>query len=75
MPQREEGTAYLSCADTYITLSRHPHYHRATDELDTWLGKLKTTLPTNEAGRPAIEIEAASVMGVLKFFDRRFGRE
>ncbi len=75
VPARKEGTAYLSCADTYITLSRHPHYHRATDELDTWLGKLKTTLPTNEAGRPAIEIEAASVMGVLKFFDRRFGRE
>ena len=80
------GAVYLSCADTYTTLSRHRHYSEATDELDTWLGKLKTTtpLPTsttahddNHPGsistRPALEIEAASVMGVLKFFDRRFG--
>ncbi|KAI9751397.1 MAG: hypothetical protein M1815_001163 [Lichina confinis] len=75
-PSRKEGTVYLSCADTYITLSRHPHYQEATDELDSWLGKLKTTLPPGETDRrPAIEIEAASVMGVLKFFDRRFGRE
>ena len=72
---RKEGTVYLSCADTYITLSRHPHYQEATDELDSWLGKLKASLPPGETDRPAIEIEAASVMGVLKFFDRRFGRE
>jgi len=26
-------------------------------------------------GLTAFEVEAASVMGVLKFFDRRFGRE
>jgi hypothetical protein len=26
-------------------------------------------------GRPAMDIEAASVMGVLKYFDRRFGKE
>jgi hypothetical protein len=28
---------------------------------------------TNE-GRTAMEVEAASVMGVLRLFDRRFGR-
>lgn len=72
--QQEKGV-YLSCADTYTTLSRHEHYSAATDELDTWLGKLKTSIPADQAGnRAPMEIEAASVMGVLKFFDRRFGR-
>lgn len=64
----------LSCADTYITLSRHPHYSEASDHLETWLGKLKTSVPRGEESRPAMEIEAASVMSVLKFFDRNFGR-
>ncbi|KAI9807189.1 MAG: hypothetical protein M1825_005907 [Sarcosagium campestre] len=73
-PARPQARPYLSCADTFTTLSRHPHYADATDELESWIGKLKTAAPAaaNE-GRPAMEIEAASVMGVLKFFDRRFG--
>ena len=33
------------------------------------------TVPGGVEGRTAFEVEAASVMGVLKFFDRRFGDE
>ncbi|KAI9885152.1 MAG: hypothetical protein M1823_003039 [Watsoniomyces obsoletus] len=73
--KKESSGIYLSCADTYTTLSRHPRFQDAADEMESWLGKLKTTLPVAEEGRPAMEIEAASVMGVLKFFDRRFGRD
>ncbi|PGH07340.1 hypothetical protein GX51_01884 [Blastomyces parvus] len=68
----------LSCADTYTALSRHPNFSRAADNLNTWLPRLHTLpnprdLPQpNYGGRPAMEVEAASVMGVLKYFDRRF---
>ncbi|KZF20304.1 hypothetical protein L228DRAFT_25679 [Xylona heveae TC161] len=78
----------LSCADAYTTLARHAHFDRATDELNSWIGKLHTTAvppPPSSSNtsrnsnppqtRPALEVEAASVMGVLKYFDRRFGRE
>ncbi|KAL4915614.1 hypothetical protein BDW62DRAFT_188264 [Aspergillus aurantiobrunneus] len=68
----------LSCADAFTTLSRHPNFSRASDELNSWLPKLHT-LPnprdvsqTTTAARAAMEVEAASVMGVLRYFDRRF---
>jgi hypothetical protein len=41
--------------------------------LSTWLGRLHATPPAHP-GRAPMEVEAASVMGVLKLFDRRFGR-
>jgi len=63
----------LSCADTYKTLSTHKNFDQASDELSTWLGRLHAT-PPQHAGRAPMEVEAASVMGVLKLFDRRFGR-
>jgi hypothetical protein len=63
----------LSCADAYKTLSTHKNFDQASDELNTWLGRLHAT-PPHHAGRAPIEVEAASVMGVLKLFDRRFGR-
>jgi hypothetical protein len=63
----------LSCADTYKTLSTHKNFDQASDELSTWLGRLHASPPT-QAGRAPMEVEAASVMGVLKLFDRRFGR-
>jgi hypothetical protein len=62
----------LSVADTYRTLSTHKNFNQASDELNTWLGRLQPT--PQQAGRAPMEVEAASVMGVLKFFDRRFGR-
>lgn len=71
-------TLTLSCADTFTTLSRHPNFSRATDELASWLPKLHTLPnPRDRHGnhlenRPALEVEAASVMGVLRYFDRRF---
>ncbi|TAQ87268.1 hypothetical protein B7494_g4438 [Chlorociboria aeruginascens] len=63
----------LSCADTYKTLSAHKNFDQASDELNTWLGRLHAS-PPHHAGRAPMEVEAASVMGVLKLFDRRFGR-
>ncbi|CAL3972107.1 unnamed protein product [Diplocarpon coronariae] len=63
----------LSCADTYKTLATHKNFDKASDELGTWLGRLNATPPAHP-GRAPMEVEAASVMGVLKLFDRRFGR-
>lgn len=63
----------LTCADTFATLSRHPAFDRASEELGTWMPKL-TAVPGG-VQRTAFEVEAASVMGVLRFFDRRFGRD
>lgn len=63
----------LSVAETYKTLSTHKNFDQASDELNTWLGRLHAT-PLQHAGRAPMEVEAASVMGVLKLFDRRFGR-
>jgi len=66
----------LTCADAYTTLSRHPGYERASHEIGTWLPKLHAN-DTSKAmeGRPAMEIDAANVMAVLKDFDRRFGAD
>lgn len=66
----------LSVADTYKTLSTHNNFDQASDELNTWLGRL-SKVPRQHAGRSLapMEVEAASVMGVLKLFDRRFGRD
>jgi hypothetical protein len=63
----------LSCADTYKTLSTHKNFEQASNDLGSWLGRLHAT-PPHHAGRAPMEVEAASVMGVLKLFDRRFGR-
>ncbi|GAP90950.1 putative bZIP transcription factor [Rosellinia necatrix] len=65
----------LSCADAYQTLSSHPGFEKATDELETWLPKLRAVpKPANGLGRTALDVETASIMGVLKEFDVRFGR-
>ncbi|KAL8693141.1 MAG: hypothetical protein Q9224_003812, partial [Gallowayella concinna] len=61
----------LSCADAYETLSRHPAFEKASEELSTWMPQLATVPGGRE--RTAFEVEAASVMSVLKFFNRRFG--
>lgn len=59
----------LNCADAFTVLSRHPGFDRATSELNTWIPHLSTV----PSATTAFDIEAASVMGVLKLFDRRFG--
>ncbi|KAI1822627.1 hypothetical protein F4861DRAFT_380051 [Xylaria intraflava] len=65
----------LSCADAYQTLSSHPGFERATDEIETWLPKLKAIPKSNAFGqRTALDVETASIMGVLKEFDVRFAR-
>lgn len=77
----------LSCADAYKTLASHRHFDRAADDIGSWLPKLKA-LPVprpslqrvargggrGRDGRAPIEVEAASIMSVLKDFDVRFGR-
>jgi hypothetical protein len=71
----------LSCAEAYQTLSSHRNFDQAADDINSWLPKLKATpRPTGGArapapGRMSIEVEAASIMSVLKDFDVRFGRE
>lgn len=71
----------LSCAEAYQTLSSHRNFDRAADDISSWLPKLKATTPNGTVrtgahrGRQAIEVEAASIMSVLKEFDVRFGRE
>lgn len=62
----------VTCADAYGTLSRHPAFEKASEELSTWMPQLATVPGGKE--RTAFEVEAASVMGVLRFFDRRFGK-
>ncbi|KAL2144610.1 hypothetical protein VTI28DRAFT_8821 [Corynascus sepedonium] len=76
----------LSCADAYKTLASHRHFDEAADDIGSWLPKLKA-LPVprqsgpvgngargHRDGRAPIEVEAASIMSVLKDFDVRFGR-
>ncbi|KAM4066519.1 minimal binding motif of hap4 for binding to hap2/3/5 domain-containing protein [Hirsutella rhossiliensis] len=67
----------LSCAEAYQTLSSHRNFDRAADDIGSWLPKLKATTPTDSRhqNRHAVEVEAASIMSVLKEFDVRFGRE
>lgn len=59
----------LNCADAFTVLSRHPGFDQATADLATWIPHLATV----PSATTAFDIEAASVMGVLKLFDRRFG--
>ncbi|KAK3308520.1 uncharacterized protein B0T15DRAFT_109508 [Chaetomium strumarium] len=76
----------LSCADAYKTLASHRHFDEAADDIGSWIPKLKA-LPVPRPGpghvggrarardgRAPIEVEAASIMSVLKDFDVRFGR-
>ncbi|KAG5982884.1 hypothetical protein E4U55_001215 [Claviceps digitariae] len=71
----------LSCAEAYQTLSSHRNFSKAADDISSWLPKLKTTVsgPVGRGGampgRQAVEVEAASIMSVLKEFDIRFGRD
>lgn len=71
----------LSCAEAYQTLSSHRHFDRASDDIGSWLPKLRaapTPTPTGGSSSSSrkimpMEVEAASIMSVLKDFDVRFG--
>ena len=66
----------LTCADAFTTLSRHPGFDQATSEMSTWVPQLAAVRkPASRPDRTAYDIEAASVMSVLKLFDRRFAKE
>ncbi|KIW68349.1 hypothetical protein PV04_04302 [Phialophora macrospora] len=73
--QKAPSGVTLTCADAYTTLSRHPAYERAAGDIGQWMPKLHANeRGTNVEGRPALEIDAANVMAVLRDFDRRFGK-
>jgi len=61
----------LSCADAYTTLSRHPAYERASEDPGSWMPGL-TTVPT-DTSLTAFEVEAASILQTMRFFEKRFG--
>ncbi|KAK3350510.1 hypothetical protein B0H65DRAFT_90415 [Neurospora tetraspora] len=78
----------ISCADAYKTIASHRHFEEAADDIGSWLPKLRAVpanpppnrgsvsmrqSSTGKAWAP-IEVEAASIMAVLKGFDVRFGR-
>ncbi|OAA55526.1 bzip transcription factor [Niveomyces insectorum RCEF 264] len=76
---KEQQNISLSCADAYKTLASHRHFDEATDEIGTWLPKLRATPRRDIFAKPAatrhpMEVEAASIMSVLKGFDVRFGK-
>lgn len=76
----------LSCAEAYKTLSSHRNFDDAADDINAWLPLLRAAPakprepeirgPPGRGGnsRTPIEVEAASIMSVLKGFDVRFGR-
>lgn len=78
----------LSCADAYKTLASHRNFSEAADDIGAWLPMLRAAPArprepdvggcsggkVGGSSRTPIEVEAASIMGVLKGFDVRFGR-
>lgn len=76
----------ISCAEAYQTLASHRNFSEAADDIGSWLPKLRAApIPDyikngrgNHGHLPGrwapIEVEAASIMAVLKDFDVRFGR-
>ena len=71
-PTNMRNPVTLSCADAYTALSRHSAYEQASGDMASWMPKLHAS-PVSAEDRPAMEIDAANVMAVLKDFDRRFG--
>ncbi|KAI6081806.1 hypothetical protein F4821DRAFT_17352 [Hypoxylon rubiginosum] len=74
--QAGSSTVSLSCADAYKTLSSHRNFEKAVDDIGTWLPQLRAAPQhPNANARLPIEVETASIMGVLKEFDVRFARD
>ncbi|KAI1372834.1 hypothetical protein F4677DRAFT_462780 [Hypoxylon crocopeplum] len=75
-PNNSSSAVSLSCADAYKTLSSHRNFEKAADDIGTWLPRLRAAPPqASTSARLPIEVEAASIMGVLREFDVRFGRD
>ncbi|KAI1391715.1 uncharacterized protein F4822DRAFT_193595 [Hypoxylon trugodes] len=75
-PSKSSKDVSVSCAEAYKTLSSHRNFDKASSEIGTWLPKLRATPQQhNSPARLPIEVEAASIMGVLREFDVRFGRD
>lgn len=84
-PATSSSVLSIPCAEAYKTLASHRHFEEAADDIGSWLPKLKALPVPRPSGanargyppgsrRPPIEVEAASIMSVLKGFDVRFGR-
>ena len=68
------GDVHLSCAEAYTTLSRHHAFPRASEQLGSWVSQLTPNpVSADTKDHTAFEIEAANVMSVLKFFDKKYG--
>ncbi|KAK4225472.1 hypothetical protein QBC38DRAFT_262942 [Podospora fimiseda] len=86
-PNTDGFKVSLSCAEAFKTLASHRHFEEAADDIGSWLPKLRALPVLRQGvaagssmaagvgkGRAPIEVEAASIMSVLKDFDVRFGR-
>ncbi|KAL9114701.1 MAG: hypothetical protein Q9227_001379 [Pyrenula ochraceoflavens] len=77
-----QSSSRLSCADTYTVLSRHPAFERASEETGSWMPRLHASSSVSatsekkqahiQSERHPMEIETASILNVLREFDRRF---
>lgn len=66
----------LNCAAAFTMLSAHPSFDNARTDMSSWVPQLTAiSKPAGAPERTAFDIEAASVMSVLRFFDRRFGSD
>lgn len=64
----------LNCAAAFTVLSQHPSFDTARTDMSSWVTQLTAiSKPATASERTAFDIEAASVMSVLRCFDRRFG--
>ncbi|KAB5545768.1 bZIP transcription factor [Coniochaeta sp. 2T2.1] len=74
-PEKKKENLGLSlpCAEAYRTLASHKHFDEAAGQIGEWLPRLKAA-PAHVAGRQPYEVEAASIMSVLRGFDIRFGK-
>lgn len=83
------GGSTYNCAETYRRLKEHPKFDEAMAHVDDWSSQLRpprtqevgaTARPDlvrreSLEGRTPYEIEAASVMSTLKYFDSKFGKD
>lgn len=63
----------LPCAEAITLVTGSRHFSRAAPEIGEWLPRLRAA-PAEVPGRAPIEVEVASIMGVLQGFEVRFGK-
>lgn len=75
LPNRA-ANSNLNCAAAFTMLRQHPSFDTARTDMPSWVPQLNAIArPSGAPARTAFDIEAASVMSVLRLFDRRFGSD